>query len=292
MTDQQTTAAPDPTGAPTPPKAETPQTRAQAMTETMVNAGTVPSQFKDENGNVNQTHLFQTLLAMEKGETPAALASLASDAETNTAPTATAAPSPEKPSEAESLSDALTGKPLAEGENPWAMASEQLRTKGTVDENVVKALKDQGATDEALAAMAHGFKAKQKSDMDTSYEVCGGKEGFDATIAWAKANLSPDEIANIDSGFKTEHAALVLGGLHARAQAAGPQPSGQVDTSTGEIAIASPGQIQPFATKQEAMAAQRSKEYITDPAFRRETEARIMLMSGASPEQLRAAGLL
>ncbi len=288
-----TTATPESTNQPQPAPPATPQARAQAMTETMVNANTVPSRFKDENGNVNQTFLFQTLLAMETGTdadvsaTPAVPSPTAPSTDAGIAPAAAATPT----TTSNSLSDALAAPKLADDVNPWDQAAKELDAGEPMSEATIAALKGINTPDDAIANFALGRAAKKKSDMDSAYGVCGDKDGFDATIAWAKETLNPIELAQLDVGLKTDHALLILQGLHARAQANAEQPSGQVDTGSGEVAIAAASTLQPFLPG-EAMAAQNDKRYRTDPAYRREVETRVMLTGGATLEQLRAAGLI
>ncbi len=290
MTDP-TPLTPAPPNAPAP---ATPQARAQAMTETLVNTGTVPDRFKDEQGNVNQTYLFQTMLEMEKGETPAQVpVAPAAPSAAATAPVLKDSAAPATPASASgSLADALSGPALPEGTNPWDQATKDLETTGAITESTVAALKAINTPDSAIASIARDFAAKAQSDMDSAYGVCGDKAGFDATIAWAKESLNPEELRQFDVGLKTPHALMILAGIHARAAAAAPLPSGQVDTGTGENAIiGNTGALTPFATREDCLRFMQDPKYRTDPDFRKEVEIRQMMMSGVSYQSLRDAGL-
>ena len=270
--------------------ADTPQKQAQAMVEAiMSNPTAIPARFKDEMGNVNQTFLFQTCLAQVKGEEPP---SPTADPEAASASTASPDPTPPSPDDSSpaSIADAFEGKPV---DNPWEVAEQQIREKGQIDEAIVTQLKEKGVTEAALAAMAKGIQASKVEGMTKAYEACGGKDNFNATMAWAKENITdPQERAALAASLKGEGALFVLQGLHARAQAAAAE-SGQVDTSDGGTAIA-PGtpKLVPFQSGAEQQAAMSDKRYITDPVFRAEADARVMIAAGVpEADAKRAVGL-
>jgi len=279
-----------------PAPADTPQARAQAMTQALLaNPTAIPDRFKDEQGNVNQTFLFQTLLSQEKQETapPAGVTTDSGTTTDNTAPSVESPP-PNDASEPASIAEAFEGPPIPAGANLWQLAEQQLRESGTVDDKVVAGLKAQGATDAALSAMAKGFSASKAEGMQRAYDLVGGKDAFNATVEWTKANIKDsNELAAITASLKGPGSHLVLKGLHARMLEA-KAPSGQVDTSLGGGTIV-PGaaSLIPFDSPRSQQAAMSDPKYLSDPTYRAHCDARMMIAAGVpEPEAKKAVGLI
>lgn len=289
MTDQNTEATPAPNTA---------EERAQANVNiALANPDMVPDKFKSADGSVNGDALLQSYLHMERmasgqnqqieDPTPASEQTTSDAAESST----TTTDSPDDSSSPESLAEAMEGKAPPPGADLWALAQEQIRAAGNVDEAVLNGLREQGVPDVALAAMANGIKAQQKADMDAAHEACGGKEGFDATIKWAKDNLPAQEQAAITEAFKGPNAVLVLQGLYARAMGAGAiaQPSGQVNTGVGGTAIAPnpDSQLPRIESPQDMQALMRDPKYRSDAEYRRKVDKAIMQGAGVPSDVLR-----
>lgn len=273
--------------APTQPVLDTPQARAEATTKMMMaHPDQIPQRFKDAEGKINQTFLYQSVFEIEGGKpdpTPAAQ-SVAADGVNTPAPEVTSTPA----SDAASLNEALNGKPAPEGADLWKQAEAEL-SKGDLTEATLKGLRENGVPDSLIAAAAHGASSKQADDMKQAHAICGGEENFNKTMKWCRDTMDPASVAAITEGFNGPNALHILRGLFADASAA-TAPSGQVNTmqNPGVSAIA-PDQdanLQPFATPRDQHAALMDPRYKTDATFRTIVEKRLMLGSGATREQL------
>jgi len=269
------------------PDLGTPEGIAQTQVNTLLsNPAQIPAKFKDANGVVNVDALTASYLELERArsgvpatpvtETPAANAADAADALTQS-DTST-------PADAESLADALSEPKAPEGADLWTAVGKEFDETGSLSEGTVKGLLDAGVPQAMIEAAVAGRKIKQQQDMVKAADLVGGKEELDATLAWAKENLSDAEKQAIIPQLRGAQAETILMGLHARRVAAAPAASGQVDTSNiagGTLPQGNPAaNLVPFRDWNEQQSAMRDPRYQTDPDYRAECEARLILGAG------------
>ena len=269
--------------------ADTPEAKAVANVEVaMNNPAMVPDKFKNEDGSVNGDALLQSYLHMEQrmsgvpvSETPPA----------NEQPQAVTDPSQalktEDTADAGSIAEAFDGPAAPEGSDLWKQVETELSTGGEITPETFNALKQAGVPESLIASAAYGRQAKMKSDMDSAYEITGGKESFDATMEWAKTNLSEADKATMSQGLKGPNSLMILQGLHAKYQASA-ESSGQVDTgSAGQPALGpAADRIVAFTSPREQHAAMCDPKYISDPEYRAKVDMRLQLSAGIPPEHL------
>ena len=275
----------------TPPvPADTPEARAEANAQVaMTNPAMVPDKFKNEDGSVNGDALLQSYLHMEQRMSNAPVSE---DPPANEQPQAVTDPGQAldtgaAPSEAGSIAEAFDGPAPVEGSTLWSQVETELSTNGAITEGTLKALRDQGVPETLIASAAYGRQAKLKSDMDAAYDITGGQENFDATMAWAKTNLSEADKATVSEGLKGPNSLVILQGLHAR-YAAEQATSGQVNTgASGQPSLGPAAErVAPFTSAREQHAAISDPRYISDPEYRAKVDMRMQLAAGINPQYL------
>jgi len=271
------------------PDTTTPEGVAQAQVKTLLaNPAQIPQKFKDADGTVNIDALTTSYLELERQKSGVQPDSSAAAAATSDATSGSSAQealdSSSKPTSAESLAEALTDPKPPEAGEMWTAINAEFAATGTISDQSAKLLIASGADPAILATFNAGRAAKQKADMQTAAELVGGQENLDATLMWAKENLSPEEKAAIIPQLNGSQAETILMGLHARRMAAAPAASGQVNTDNvvgGTLPIGNPAlNLQPFRDWNEQQAVMRDPRYKSDPEFREIAEARLILGAG------------
>lgn len=278
-----------------------PEARAQAnASAVMAHPEMVPAKFRNADGTVNADALVQSYLALEQkqgGTDPTSQPSAITPPDLSTSgatdPTGLAKSldaGKENTPQANSLATVLDGPVPVAKEKIWETVQTELRTTNAVSETTLAALKEMGVPDTLVAAAVTGAQAKAASDLTKAHAVCGGEDGLKDDVQWAKDNLSVADLAVTAEGLKGPNALMILQGLHAQATAS-RAASGQVDTGQAPAPTipAASGALKPFASVAEQQAAQASKEYKLDPAFRQQVEQRIMLGAGATAAEAAAA---
>lgn len=268
------------------PDTTTPEGVAKAQVNTLLaNPAQIPQKFKDADGTVNVDALTTSYLELERARSGASAdAAPATETTEPSAADAAAALTQNDSSDAESLADALADPKAPEGSDLWAAVGKEFDETGTLSEGTVAGLLKAGVPQTMISAAVEGRKAKQQQDMVKAAELVGGKSELDATLAWAKANLSQSEKAAIIPLLRGPSAETVLMGMHQRRLAAAPKPDGQVDTSTvvgGTLPQGNPhANLKPFRDWSEQKAAMADPRYKSDPDYRATCEARLMLGAG------------
>lgn len=151
--------------------------------------------------------------------------------------------------------------------------SNEFSQKGELSPESYEKLEKAGYPRNLVDQYIDGQKAQAALYESEVKSVAGGDQGFAEMVEWAKANLSPTEIAAynaaIDSGNR-DQAKLAVAGVYQKFSAARPsEPSlvkgGTSGTSTGEF-------YESVAQLTKDMA---SPEYKTDPAFRARVQAKL-----------------
>lgn len=147
--------------------------------------------------------------------------------------------------------------------------------KGDLTEETAKSVMDTIFKDEVppeiravlLDAFKEGITSTTQVSTLKGWDMVGGQEQYVAMATWAKANLSPEEIAAFDAaatGADVGLATTAIKGLHARYQ--------QARGVTNEPDLAHSATKAPaepiIGSRQELARLVGTKEYQTDPALR------------------------
>lgn len=119
-----------------------------------------------------------------------------------------------------------------------------------------------------------GLEAIRQRDEARIFEVAGGKESWNRIAAWARGNLSEDQLAGFNAsatsgnGHQVENAVRGLMQMYSSSPAAGQQDFVDGQSDTGGPA---PG----FSSQAEMTRAIADPRYEVDPAYRQEVQAKI-----------------
>jgi hypothetical protein len=143
---------------------------------------------------------------------------------------------------------------------------------GKLSDATLDALEKKGIPKRFVEQYVKGGEALNKQTVDSLYAEVGGKANFDQMRAWA-ASLPQAERDAYESAVKTGNAnvvALAVRGLYSKYTAAnGTLPNLNPGVGRG------PSGPAPFQSRAQLVAAIRDPKYASDPAFRREVEARV-----------------
>jgi hypothetical protein len=214
----------------------------------------VPDKFKNQDGSVNLaalTEAYKQLENKQSGKAPAA--------------------EPAK-AEGEVNLDAEFAKPAAPAPSTaWATAQQELATEGKISDATKAAIKTQhNATDEMITGMELGYRAQRMELGRQVADAVGGQENLKAAIAYAKANLTPEELSSLRASIGTPAGTLALKGLLATMKSATPAvvapaaPKSILDITPAPVGEA----ITPFASQAEMIACFNDVRYKTgNPAY-------------------------
>jgi hypothetical protein len=259
--------------------ANTPPT-AESMVQQAVNSGQVPQKFLNDDGTPNIEKLTTAYKELERkqsgGTAPAAKADPAPATDT----AATAAPADPQ---AQTFLDALIneGKEQApaQGSIDWKAIETEINTTGALKPDTMKALTTAGVPETMIQAAVEGAKAKQKESFRKAAEIVGGEANLQGILKFVNASFDLTQKQQLLAALQGPQSEAVLLGLQVKMNKAnGTQP---LDTSLGGSAIAG-ANLQPFVNQEEASAAMRDPKYKTDPVYRANVAARIMVSRGAS----------
>lgn len=168
---------------------------------------------------------------------------------------------------------AANGQQPSAIESAMAKASAELAEGGAVSEETLKAFEAVGIARHIVEAHAEGVLAVQSAIKAEVHSVVGDDDGWKALNEWAAQNLDATEQAALNERLgkrSTMKAALLE--LHSKYQAA-MGSDGRKSTANSP---ASSGGAAPYKNKEEMMAAVRSPQYKSDPAFREQHARRII----------------
>ncbi|MHC0508783.1 capsid assembly protein [Achromobacter aegrifaciens] len=215
----------------------------------------------------------------------------AAQAEVAPATQAQTAPQQQLPSD-QSAAPKLTDEPKVEGEKPTTdepktdekpsgQSLGDLYVSGdlvsgfnaeTVPDNVVSAFKAAGLDDDAIVAMHAQFRAGQlalqREQVGNLHQAAGGKDQFDALVAWGQKNLSQAQREYYDAELNGPNAAEAIAVLRQRMNA-GQDPKVVLANTTAAPAV------QGFRDKFEMQAAMSDPRYKISEAFRNDVRAKL-----------------
>lgn len=160
----------------------------------------------------------------------------------------------------------------------------EVVSKGTLSPESMAALRAKGFPEGVVNSYVSGLKAQAENVMHNVTKWSGGEDRYAQISAWAGTALTPAQLAvynkDVSSGDPTrvemavKSLALQYASIHGAPNAAPPQ--GQRVVAAGGPSTTG---VQPFASRGEMLAAQRSSQY-RDPspandAFREAVAARI-----------------
>ncbi|AOJ72251.1 MULTISPECIES: capsid assembly protein [Burkholderia] len=131
-----------------------------------------------------------------------------------------------------------------------------------------------GISNEQVLQMQSQFRAGQAALAAQAeaklFEAAGGKDEFNAVIAWGQKNLSQDQKVFYENLLNGPDAASAVGILKQRMQAAGDPALVSVTSRTG-------GAIAAFRDQSELVAAMADPRYQTSEAFRKEVADKLRI---------------
>lgn len=151
--------------------------------------------------------------------------------------------------------------------------SAEFMKNGKLSDESYQQLEKAGIKKPMVDAYIAGQQAIAKEYNDSIASAVGGEEALKTLFAWAKASLTPAEIAEANKALASGNvdlAQMTVKGIQARYTAAnGKEPSlleGNVKTTAG---------AQPFRSNDEIVRAMSDKRYETDEAYRQDIANRM-----------------
>ena len=150
---------------------------------------------------------------------------------------------------------------------------EESQAEGEFKKETLDQLKDMNPTDLAQEYLNYRASTTQTKaelsdkDINSLYEIAGGKKGYVDMMSWAKSNLPPDEIKMFDDVVNQNDprsAYFAVKSLHYRYSDT-QGVDGKLLTGKAAPAV-SPG----FRSQQELVTAMSDPRYDKDPAYRQE----------------------
>lgn len=147
-------------------------------------------------------------------------------------------------------------------EDPYAKFSTELSEKGALSPDSYKELEAMGHSKQVVDTYLQGLQQQQEAAL----APVGGKENYSKVLAWAKDNLTPEEITSFDSAVNGPQQKIALEWINSKYSAAqGPgKPQRIVQGNIPGTAPAAQG----FRSSAEQIAAMSDPRYKTDPAYR------------------------
>lgn len=169
--------------------------------------------------------------------------------------------------------------PPAQTETPPAAPSAQIdfakytqviAEKGALQDSDYAELETKGFTRPVVDAYVRGIQAMQQDAFTTAHKAAGGQEAFDSARKWASANFNDAEFAAYNEAVAKGGPSLELAvsGLVSRWRASVGQEG--ITVLGKQVGGAAAG----YGSMKEMSAAMSDPRYRTDPAYRREVEAK------------------
>jgi hypothetical protein len=150
--------------------------------------------------------------------------------------------------------------------------TEEYDSIGGLTDDSYAALEKAGIPKATVDQYIEGQKALVAQAQTEAYSLTDGKEGYEAMSAWAKANLSAEELTNYNTQVNSTNAkvrSMAIRGLHAQFSA---------DSGEGKPLVhggATTGSTGGYGSRAQMIAAMQDSKYQSDPAYRAEVEAKV-----------------
>lgn len=146
---------------------------------------------------------------------------------------------------------------------------------GQASEEQIQAIAGKlNVSDAFVRQYIEGAKALEVQRTNDLLRAAGGKETYEAAVAWATSRLSPSEIAAFNTALEGSQASaeLAVSGLVSRYRTSTGTPARQVEAGPSGSVGASEA---PFGSSQELVLAIRDPRYKIDPAYRQKVAERV-----------------
>lgn len=156
-----------------------------------------------------------------------------------------------------------------------AALNTEFSKNGELSAETLKALADKGFDKTAVDSYIAGQTAISEKMTNELAVVAGGKTQLAATLAWANANISADDAAAYEAALDSgdlKLAKLALQGVVAQYEAANGKDPSLLNGGEG----VNNGDVQPFGSNAEMVAAMKDPRYSKDSAYRAKIEARVI----------------
>ena len=159
----------------------------------------------------------------------------------------------------------------AVGEADFLKMQEEYAEKGSLSEDTFKSLEGRGIPRKMVEAYIEGQQALADRQTQTIYNEIGGESEYKSLIEWAAKSLDSDEITVFNGEVQSgdiRRAKVAVKGLAARRMVNDKsvrRVEGRSAPATGET----------FGSMAELVRAMRDGRYSSDPAYRRDIEARV-----------------
>ena len=148
----------------------------------------------------------------------------------------------------------------------------EYATNGELSDETYKNIEDAGIPRDLVDSFIAGQNSIAATTRSQMFEKVGGEETYSTMMEWAGANLNPQEVEsynNVMGSGDHNQIQLAVQGLHARySTSEGSNPtlmSGDTTANAGST----------FESVAQITAAMRDPKYKSDPAFRKEVEAKL-----------------
>lgn len=159
----------------------------------------------------------------------------------------------------------------AVGEADFLKMQEEYAEKGSLSEETFKSLEGRGIPRKMVEAYIEGQQALADRQTQAVYAEIGGEQEYQTLIEWASKHLDNDEITVFNGEVQSgdlRRAKVAVKGLAARRMVEDKtvrRVEGKSSASTGDV----------FSSMAEVVRAMRDGRYSSDPAYRRDVEAKL-----------------
>lgn len=156
----------------------------------------------------------------------------------------------------------------------------ELQQSGNLSEASYAELEKRGFPRSMVESYVRGLLAQQQDAYAVAYEVTGGKEQFDAMMAWAAKTLTAEQKNTFNGLLGSSDGPTVKMGLeklNEMYRSAVPQSPGKV--LTGNSTIPAAGDV--YASRAEMAADMAKSEYWSNPAEQRRVAEKIQRSQAA-----------
>ena len=191
------------------------------------------------------------------------------------------APAVETPSSGELRIEKKEEPPAPSMNEQWATWQQELALNGDFSDTTRGQIKTAMNVDDAVVdTFIAGQKALRKEAYDSAATVVGDQQTLDTVLAWAGESLNDQERNELNlmlSGPSYKTAVLGLKARYEQDMANRPKNQEPSRIRSDNVADAQEAPvIEPFRSRQEMNVAMNDPRYRSDPAYRQETELRII----------------
>ena len=191
------------------------------------------------------------------------------------------APAVETPSSGELRIEKKEEPPAPSMNEQWATWQQELALNGDFSDATRGQIKSAMNVDDAVVdTFIAGQKALRKEAYDSAATVVGDQQTLDSVLAWAGESLNDQERNDLNlmlSGPSYKTALLGLKARYEQDMASRPKNQEPSRIRSDNVADAQEAPvIEPFRSRQEMNVAMNDPRYRSDPAYRQETELRII----------------